>query len=104
MDFGSLAEGDNIIDQTNQKMDGLVSKCHELASLCKKGSVIGFGNSQQKIESIKQSIKGIGQSFKDILTDREVVSAAENLLTLWYLMPEELPGVWRVWVSLSLIT
>ena len=79
MDFGSLAEGDNIIDQTNQKMDGLVSKCHELASLCKKGFVIGFGNSQQKIESIKQSIKGIGQSFKDIFTDREVVSAAENL-------------------------
>lgn len=79
MDFGSLAEGDTIIDQTNQKMDGLVSKCHELASLCKKGFVIGFGNSQQKIESIKQSIKGIGQSFKDIFTDREVVSAAENL-------------------------
>lgn len=79
MDFGSLAEGDTIIDQTNQKMDGLVSKFHELASLCKKGFVIGFGNSQQKIESIKQSIKGIGQSFKDIFTDREVVSAAENL-------------------------
>lgn len=79
MDFGSLAEGDTIIDQTNQKMDGLVSKCHELALLCKKGFVIGFGNSQQKIESIKQSIKGIGQSFKDIFTDREVVSAAENL-------------------------
>lgn len=80
MDFGSLAEGDTVIDQTNQKMDGLVSKCHELASLCKKGFVIGFGNSQQKIESIKQSIKGIGQSFKDIFTDREVVNAAENLL------------------------
>lgn len=79
MDFGSLAEGDTVIDQTNQKMDDLVSKCHELASLYKKGFVIGFGNSQPKIESIKQSIKGIGQSFKDIFTDREVISAAEKL-------------------------
>ncbi|MDR3891866.1 MAG: hypothetical protein Q3Y17_04465 [Blautia sp.] len=79
MDFDSLAEGDTVIDQTNQMMDGLVSKCHELASLCKKGFFIGFGNSQQKIESIKQSIKGIGQSFKDIFTDREVISAAEKL-------------------------
>ena len=40
---------------------------------------MGSETANKKLESIKQSIKGIGQSFKDIFTDREVVSAAEML-------------------------
>ena len=77
-DFGSLAQGDTVIDKTDKKMQGLINRCKELASLFKKGFTIGFGDSDKKIESINNSIKNIGKNLKDIFSDKEVVSSANK--------------------------
>lgn len=77
-DFGSLAQGDTVIDKTDKKMQGLINRCKELASLFKKGFTIGFGDSDKKIESINNSIKNIGKNLKDIFLDKEVVNSANK--------------------------
>lgn len=77
-DFGSLAQGDTVIDKTDKKMQGLINRCKELASLFKKGFTIGFGDSDKKIKSINNSIKNIGKNLKDIFTDKEVVNSANK--------------------------
>lgn len=77
-DFGSLAQGDTVIDKTDKKMQGLINRCKELASLFKKGFTIGFGDSDKKIESINNSIKNIGKNLKDIFFDKEVVNSANK--------------------------
>lgn len=77
-DFGSLAQGDTVIDKTDKKMQGLINRCKELESLFKKGFQIGFGDSNKKIDSINASIKNIGKNLKEIFTDPAVVSAANK--------------------------
>lgn len=77
-DFGSLAQGDTVIDKTDKKMQGLINRCKKLADLFKKGFTIGFGDSDKKIESINNSIKKIGKNLKDIFTDKEVASSANK--------------------------
>lgn len=77
-DFGSLAQGDTVIDKTDKKMQGLINRCKELESLLKKGFQIGFGDSNKKIDSINASIKNIGKNLKEIFTDPAVVSAANK--------------------------
>lgn len=79
MDFGSLAEGDTVLEQTGSKMQGLIDRCKELAKLFKKGFVIGFGDSEKRIESIKKHVKSIGKSLNDIFTDPKVTSSANRL-------------------------
>lgn len=77
-DFGSLAQGDTVIDKADKKMQGLINRCKELESLFKKGFQIGFGDSNKKIDSINASIKNIGKNLKEIFTDPAVVSAANK--------------------------
>lgn len=77
-DFGSLAQGDTVIDKTDKKMQGLINRCKELESLFKKGFQIGFGDSNKKIDSINASIKNIGKNLKEIFIDPAVVSAANK--------------------------
>ncbi len=79
VDFGSLAEGETVLDEVDSKFQGLIDRCKELARLFKKGFKIGFGDSEKKIQSIQKSIDGIGKSLKEIFTDRSVVAAANNL-------------------------
>lgn len=77
-DFGSLAQGDTVIDKTDKKMQGLINRCKELADLFKKGFQIGFGDSDKKIDSINTSIKNIGKNLKEIFTDPAIVRAANE--------------------------
>lgn len=77
-DFGSLAQGDTVIDKTDKKIQGLINRCKELADLFKKGFQIGFGDSDKKIDSINASIKNIGKNLKEIFTDPAVVGAANK--------------------------
>ena len=78
VDFGNLAEGEDIIDKTDKKLSGLLGRCKELAKLLKKGFEIGFGNSHKKIDSINKSVKNIGKNLKEIFTDPAVVNAANR--------------------------
>lgn len=79
VDFGSLAQGETVLEKTDSKFQGLIDRCKELSDLFKKGFEIGFGDSDKKIDSLKEHISGIGQSLKDIFTDSEVVAAADRL-------------------------
>lgn len=78
VDFGSLAKGDDVIDKTDKKMSALLERCKDLAKLFTKGFEIGFGDSQEKIDSISDSVKNIGKNLKEILTDAAVVKAANR--------------------------
>lgn len=80
VDYGNLAEGDTVLDKLDDKFAALIKRAKELADLFKKGFKIGFGDSDKKIESIKKHLEGIGNSLKNIFTDKEVVSAANRLL------------------------
>lgn len=79
VDYGNLAQGDTVIDKLGGKFKGLIDRVKELAGLFKKGFIIGFGDSEKRIDSIKGHIKSIGDSLKDIFTDKAVVSSANRL-------------------------
>lgn len=79
IDFGSLAEGDTVIDRTDTAIGKLINKAKELAGVFKEGFQIGFGDSERNIESIKQSLSSIGATLKEIFTSEEVTGAADKL-------------------------
>ena len=87
VDFGNLAEGDNVIDKTNKSLNKLLKRAKELAGLFKKGFQIGFGDSEKKIDSINKSLKNIKKNLIEIFTDPKVVSAAnrclDNIVLSW---------------------
>lgn len=78
VDYGKLADGDTVIDKTDEKLSALQKRCQELAKLFKKGFQIGFGDSQKKIDSINKSVRNIGKNLKEIFTDTAVVNAANR--------------------------
>lgn len=80
VDYGNLAKGDTIIDETASKFQGLIDKAKELAGLFKKGFQIGFGDSEKRIVSIKGHLAGIGQSLKEIFTDTKVAGSFNSML------------------------
>ena len=77
VDFGSLAQGETVIDEVDSRIQGLIERGKELANLFKAGFHIGFGDSEKKIESISTSINGIKKSLYDIFFSNEVISASE---------------------------
>lgn len=78
VDYGSLADGDTVLDKTDEKLSALQKRWQELAKLFKKGFEIGFGDSQKKIDSINKSVRSIGKNLKEIFTDAAVVNAANR--------------------------
>lgn len=79
VDFGGLAEGENVLEKTDSKFQGLIDRVKELAGLFKQGFEIGFGNSEEKIQSIGRHIEGIEQSLKRIFADEAVRTAADGM-------------------------
>lgn len=79
VDYGKLAEGETALDKLSNKIQPLIDRAKELAALFKKGFEIGFGDSEKKIDSIKNHLTGIGKSLRKIFTDGEVVAAANGL-------------------------
>lgn len=78
VDFGSLAQGETVIDQTDKKISALIKRCKELAEIFKNGFRIGFGDSEKKIKSINKGLKNIKKTLKEIATDSYVVNAADK--------------------------
>lgn len=73
-DMGTL---DTEADDLGNKYQALIDRARELASLFKGGFNIGFGDTSV-LNSVQQSIQGIGQSLKDIFTDPEVLESAND--------------------------
>lgn len=79
IDFGSLAEGETVLDGLNKRLQPLIDKAKELAEAFKDGFKSGIGNdAMPSIERAKRHIEGIKTSLKDIFMDPEVTKAADN--------------------------
>lgn len=78
VDYGNLAEGENVLDDLGGAFDKLIEKIKELAGLFVEGFWDGLGDYKPAIEDIVGDIQSIGQSLKDIFTDPEVIAAADN--------------------------
>lgn len=78
VDFGSLADGETVIDKTDTSCSKLIERFKELADLCKNGFSIGFGDSEKNINKIIESCKSIKKSLIEIFTSPEVVNAANK--------------------------
>lgn len=78
IDFGGLADGENVIEKTDNSCSKLMKRLKELAELCKKGFDIGFGDSEKNIKKIKVSLGSIKSSLSEIFTSPKVIKAAEN--------------------------
>lgn len=76
IDFGSLAQGETIIDKTDKKVSALMKRWKQLVALFKKGFKIGFGDSEKKIKSIDKSLKNIGKTLENIFTDPKIATSA----------------------------
>lgn len=73
-DMGNL---DTEADDLGNKYQAMIDRARELASLFKGGFNIGFGDTSA-LDSVQNSIKGIGQSLKDIFTDPAVLASAND--------------------------
>lgn len=78
VDFGSLAEGETVLDKTDERLQALINRGKELADIFKNGFEIGFGNSEEKIKNIGNGLRNILQTTKEILLDRSVTDAANS--------------------------
>lgn len=92
VDFGSLAEGETILEETEKEMSALYKRAKELAALFKKGFKIGFGDSKKKIASIQKGLDGIRDSLFDIANDAKVKKAAKNFVDSFALSLGKLVG------------
>ena len=87
MDISSIGNGGNEqISKTKKKkkemstvFDEIIGKVKELTSLFKQGFKIGVGD-MSVFDSIRSNISSVKDSFMNIFTDGEVLSAANNLL------------------------
>ncbi|WP_097003933.1 phage tail protein [Lacrimispora amygdalina] len=66
------------VEEASNKYQALIDRARELKDLFKTGFSIGFGDTSV-IDSIQNSIQGIGQSLKGIFTDPAVFASAEEL-------------------------
>lgn len=78
MDFGTLSEGETVVDKVDKSISKLLERAKELGNLFKQGFEISFGDSGKKINSISEHIKGIGESLKSIFTDSEVTKSVNQ--------------------------
>ena len=78
VDFGSMAQGETVMDGMSKKFDGLIKRAKELYGLFKRGFKIGFGDSAKDIPRIQDGIARIKKSLQDIFTSPQVVNAADE--------------------------
>ncbi|MDO4649457.1 MAG: hypothetical protein Q4B26_12475 [Eubacteriales bacterium] len=81
VDYGALAEGTTVLDETINKVSKLQKFLQNLFRLYKKGLVQGLGEWKRKISSMQTSLESIKTSLIGIATDPQVVSSARRMLT-----------------------
>lgn len=78
VDFGSLSQGETVIDKFDKSVSALIQRCKELADIFKKGFQIGFGDSENKIASIQKSLENIRKTLNEIFTDPKLIKTANQ--------------------------
>lgn len=91
VDYGNLAEGETVLDELDEKYQKLIERIKELKALFLEGWKIGIGD-LSVLDSIKDQCSSIGQSLKDIFTDKNVVNAANLFLDKLALSFGEMAG------------
>ena len=74
-DMGEIAPLD---DEVDARYQALIDRVEELQGLFREGFQAGFGDASV-LDSIQNSVSGIGESLRDVFADPEVVSAANTL-------------------------
>lgn len=78
VDFGSLSQGETVIDKVDKSVSALIQRCKELADIFKRGFQIGFGDSENKIASIQKSLENIRKTLNEIFTNPKLINAANR--------------------------
>lgn len=78
VDFGNLAEGETLMDDTTESTNRLIDKLKELAGIFKKGFFDGLGDWEYRFDSIKNSVLSIKDSLIDIFADPAVLLSADK--------------------------
>lgn len=78
VDFGSLSQGETVIDKVDKSVSALIQRCKELADIFKRGFQIGFGDSENKIASIQKSFENIRKTLNEIFTNPKLIKAANR--------------------------
>ncbi len=81
VDYGALAEGSTVLDETIKKVSKLQKFLENLFKAFKEGLSQGLGDWKSKIASMKASLNSIKEYFFAIATDPQVVGSANRLLT-----------------------
>lgn len=69
--------------KTGGLLDGLKKKLASVGKQFAKGFTLGAGNLPQAVKSIKNHLKGIGSSLKDIFTDKAVAASFKKMVSLF---------------------
>ena len=78
VDYGSLAEGETVLDKMSKPLKKIIDRFKQLAKLIAKGFWDGLGDYEPIFDGIKKDLDSIWKSLKDIFTDSEVTKAANN--------------------------
>lgn len=79
IDYGNLAEGEEIVDKTDGILQKLIDRFIELKNLFLEGFKIGVGD-LSVLDSIQNSFLSIKESLIGIFADGSVLKAANNML------------------------
>ena len=78
IDYGSLAEGETALDGMNGKLDGMLERFQNLASLFKKGFDLGFKDTD--FDGLINELASFGKAAASIFTDPKINAAAKRLV------------------------
>ena len=78
-DFGSVLEGNNTLNETNEKVSAILERAKELSDVFKKGFSDGLGDTSTRLETIKSSLDSIKNSLSNIF-DSEVKQSFNDLI------------------------
>lgn len=83
VDYGNLAEGENIFERINAQIKKVIEQFKKLAGLFKQGFFEGFGDSATAFADLKEDLESIWNSVGGIFTDSSVQGAATGFAESW---------------------
>ena len=83
---------DQAVKKSGGALDGLKKKFETLQKLFAKGFKLGAGNISGAVNSIKNHLKSIGNSLKEIFTDKNVSDAFKKMVALFVVNKGKIVG------------
>ena len=100
VDFGSLAQGETVVDKLSDSLQAVIDRVKELAGLFMTGFKLGAQN--VNLEPLRSALSSIGQTMTDIFSSERVQAAANNYMnTLAWSLGAQAGALYSVGVSLA---